>query len=310
MKRISYIFCACLLAVLLFSCANVDKAQTITGLSLYSTFEDNLDYATDVVCGEFTGSEPYGNNTLYYFNVKECIYGNAPDRITVLANNMDLTVIKRADDSIQNVAEYNETDNQYEPGKSYLLVLINGNMAEAYKKILTYHVICNIFIDINDIAGAQMYGDPIGSHTKELDFSTVTKDSLIEYIKARTADNVPEGESWYGCIYSDSVADIIEGSPEVIKVRIDSTESIIRGDLHDIDEMNCTVVEVFKGDLQPGSEIIVSFFPDTVKEGDEYTVAVKVVNPGAPKPACIFTSPDSLLKEYDEEIRNIIAGVH
>ena len=260
--------------------------QGMSGLIMRYSFEESLDHATDVVCGEYIESGEYANNVLHYFAVKARVYGNAPDVITVIADN-----------------------NVYEKGKNYLLILFDDNFAEAYRKILTYQVLGGIFIDLEDPAGALMYGEPIALRAKELDFSKDGIESIIAYIAERTSDNVREGEVWYGCIYSDSAAEIIAGSPEVIKVKVDSTGSILRGDLHDIDEMNCTVTEVYKGDLKPGATVTVSFFPDTAKIGKEYVVAVKVINPVVMRPLCIFTSPGSLITGFTEdEIRGMVSA--
>jgi len=308
MKKMIVGVAVILLALAQMACAANKADKSISGLIIYDCFEDALDKATDVVYGNYIGTEPFGDCTLYYFDVTDRIYGNAPDSITVIAKNAELAAISKQNDTVQQIVEYNDIGRTYEKGKKYLLVLYNNNIAEAYKKILTYQIIDGIFIDAEDFSGAYMYGEPVNRHTKELDFSENSKEIIIDYIRERTADNVQDGEIWYGCIYSDIPAEIIRESPEIIRVRVDSVEGITRGELHDVDNMNCTVVESFKGSLASGDMATVGFFPDTVKVGEVYTVAVKVVNPGAVKPSCIFTSPKSLLTGVsDREIREIIA---
>ncbi len=95
---------------------------------------------------------------------------------------------------------------------------------------------------------------------------------------------------------SENIDEILRGSPIVAKILVEELEYSTRSSLLDIDVYWCTITEILKGEPDPDKKVIITFFADTVNKGEEYIVAIKIINDGDENssPSAYLTSKNSL----------------
>ena len=115
----------------------------------------------------------------------------------------------------------------------------------------------------------------------------------------------PKGLYIFNFIESEKMADVIVGSSDVIRIKIGEWDFGGNGLFFQNDGYYCTVIETLKGAVKIDSEIVMIFFYNTVKPGQEYIVAVMEMEPDTNW--YIFTSRNSLFRlDQKEEIMEYI----
>lgn len=313
MKKITALLLIAVMSTVCFAgCLNLGGGGSAR--MIYYTFEGALSEATDVVVAQYIGSKKFGKQHIEHeFLVSERIYGEAPDTVRIhTARDLDIEVfLSGEEDGGYPVAPYNEKGIEFEKGVNYLLVLKKSDSNAVYKHTIPYIMVGDIMIDVDKIAESRMYyNEPINNHTEGIKFTeSLTREELTEYIASITVNNVGDG---FIRVYleSDRLEDIVNDSPNIIKVKIGELESKTRSDIFDIDFYECTVVETLKGDIKVGAKITIIFFANTVKTGKEYIVAtyqIKDSDGNIRSTSHRLTSKKSLFKlnQY-EEIMNYI----
>ncbi|MCL2409337.1 MAG: dockerin type I domain-containing protein [Oscillospiraceae bacterium] len=271
----------------------------------YLTFEQALLVSTDIVIANYVGSRPFGETLVEFeFVVLDRILGNAAGTIFVYAENAYASVM-----GVMGASSYNPSESTFSSGTDYLLVLDRLWRAVALTHPDGYLFINGLIIDLDNPAGSTMYNEPVSHHATEINFNSrsLDREELIAFITEKTANNPPGRDH----IRSDNIVDIIAGSPCVLIVEIGEPRSLASAqspsDWVESDRYYVTVVEVLKGDVDVGVELIISFFADTVQTGERHIVAVARLEEGST--TFSFTSRNSLYRlDQRDEIMGILAG--
>jgi len=272
----------------------------------YRTFENVVRSSTDVVVAELVAQRPFGElRTQFEFIVHERIFGNAPDTIFVYA------------ESIQWDREFTCSDLPFTTNTQYLLALrLIANVYANYH-VDGYRFTADLMLDLNNPSESTLFGEPL-SPSSNMNFNRgrLTREQVISYVRTLEYDSSPPRVF----ITSDSLEDIINGSPNVVIVEIvemciysyilrEGPSRQLQAYIHWADRFDTTIVEVLKGDLQVGDMLSVVFFGDTVNPGETHLVSTVSSDPNNPNSHMQrFTSSHSLhsLDQRDE----IIAIIH
>lgn len=265
------------------------------------TFEDACKSANIVVAATYFKSERFGEGSIRHeFKVKETIFGDPEETVSVCMRDMDADINNR-----EGVRGLYFPNISFEAGVDYLLLIEDQN--DIYSVRLTNMLVCGVFINLDDLASSTMgVGDEsIISQAKGIDFTKASREELISYVKDLTKDNTPAKR--YLGIKSDKLEDIIKGSPNIVKIRIEGELTIVRTNYRESDNYDCTIVEVLKGELKRGTKYRVLFFPDTVKPGEEWLAALSTK---AETSFLYLTSRNSLFAcSQEKDLLNIINQV-
>ena len=261
------------------------------------------EFTTDVVTVQHISSQPFGETLAEHeFIVLERILGNAPDRIFVYTPR-----------PLESPYMPPITSNHigftfaFNPETEYLLPLIRIGNPYAKTHEDGYTMVNYIVIDLDNPSNSVELGRPLSSISydlMEIDFeANPSMKQIIQFISELTEGN-PSGREY---IRSDRLEDIIKDSPYVFVVEINrplrlAHEQATR-DWGETDLFYATVVQVLKGDIEVGANIIVSFFAYTVQRGEQHIVAVEPLGEGSTWYR--FTSRNSLfgLEQLEEIIQ-------
>ena len=251
-------------------------------------FEYLLSESTDVVIAQYINSKPFGETlTENEFAVSDRILGNAPDKIFIYSEG---------------------SGNLFNTGIDYLLPLskIRGVTAKTHED--GYVLLFNLIIDLNNPQKSTMHGELLTLRSVGLDFSdqNLSKTQIVSYVQEKTKNNKPSKDY----IKSDRIEDIIYDSPNIlfIEVNKDGLLTSPRTVWASSDIYWCTVVQTLKGNIEPGFELVMVFFADTVKPGEQYIIAAEPLEEGN-NDFLVLTSKNSLFEmERLDEIERIING--
>jgi hypothetical protein len=265
------------------------------------TFEEFVSMlATDVVVARYAGHRPFGERqTLveYEFAVLDRVLGNAADRIFVYTP----IVSANQDPNALNLP------NGFDANAEYLLALEKSPFIVSHLHEDGYMFILGTVINLDEPSLSVMGGEPLSlrSDTKRMDLNSrsLSKEAITSYILELTKDN-PTGREF---IKSTQLEDIINGSPNVLVVEINAPLNLSSGtDWSSSVNYNVSTVRTLKGDAEVGFKFTMSFFADTVKEGEQHIVAVELFDDNI-HDWFDFTSRNSLFgMEQLDEIMKII----
>ncbi|MBR5767096.1 MAG: hypothetical protein IKX86_00270, partial [Clostridia bacterium] len=129
----------------------------------YSTFENDINYATDIVKAECVCKTDYAGYTMYDFEVEERFLGD--DNVTVLPVRVSKTQYPVVSENGEQLIRMSSIDSEvnYEIGKRYYLIL------EKYVSVFEENdfytnVIIKSLIPADDIKSATKYGEPLCNH--------------------------------------------------------------------------------------------------------------------------------------------------
>jgi len=279
----------------------------------YRTFEEALlEFATDVVVAQYVGHRPFSDNlTEFEFIVSKRILGDAADRIFVYVRHTDATVF-----GSERSVLYNPGDFTFVPGVEYLLPLTAINSPYAMTHEDGFVFILNIVIDLEQPQNSIMYSESLYHHAEGLDFNSrnISREQIESYVGELTRDITPPR----GVIRSESIEDIVLGSPHIFIVEINHPLRLsgaqLVTDVMLTDIYYVTIVEVLKGEIvlsddlaDPDGGFLITFFADTVLPGERHIVAVRPIEEGSPW--FDFTSRNSLFRmDQLDEIMLILSG--
>lgn len=275
----------------------------------YMTFEEAvMEFATDVVVVQYVASRPFGESlTEFEFIVLDRILGYAADRIFVYSDNHVSADVFGTEQSVV-YAPGNLTFNH---GATYMLPLIRVSRAHTNIQDDGFTFIRNIVIDLGNPARSRMYNENLFQHSASLDFGEMSRARiaidhfLVEYIENLTRYNPPSRDF----IRTDVFEDIVSKSPYVFVVEVGEplrlSHEQANTDLMATDLYYATVVQVLKGDVVAGKEIVMIFLADTVSSGEQHIIAVEPIREGSSW--FQFTSRNGLFETG--QIREVVAIV-
>lgn len=250
-----------------------DVSQSLTNGSsvtlVYTTFEEACQLANTIVTARYVKSEPFGESYIRHgFILQKTIIGKAEKEINVFTSNVNLSVVKNGAIT-ESIPEYNQNNISFEAGIDYLLILNKKN--DPYMFIPVYTLINDTVVRLDNLTLSEMYHMPLSSHIKGMKLTKeTTKEDIISYVASLTKNNL----SAYEYIVSDNMNDIINLSDNIIRIKINGNHKVVKNEFRSHELYDCTVLEVLKGKLKVGEVYRIAFFPDTVKSGDEWIVAV------------------------------------
>ena len=248
------------------------------------------------------------------FEVSEKIYGNAADRIFVyleygrtkfsdnfspfweayfLQNGYKGNNVY-SQECLAKIPRTEVIFHPFEEGVNYLLALYASTLNRVTAttrggfnrpqngddRNRAFFLINDIVINLDDITQSTIDNQPfcdhiLTSHLGLADRSSTVED-MIEFVYKQAQNPAPMPPWDITNISSSSIEDIINGSPRIVVVDVGAlnSERSARGNWHYGDWRNATVVQSLKGEIEVGSEIGISFLPDTVSYGDRVIVTL------------------------------------
>ena len=263
------------------------------------------EFTTDVVIVRHIYSRPFGASLAEHeFIVIERVLGNAPDRIFVYT-----TIPPDSSYRPPLIAGGIGFMFPFNPETEYLIPLIRIGNPYAKTHEDGYTMVNYIVIDLDNPSNSVELGGPLPSLCLDgLEFSfesNPSREQIVQFISELTEGNPPGREY----IRSDRLDDIINDSPYVIVVEINRPLRLAHEqanrDWGETDLFYATVDQVLKGDIEVGTNIVVTFFAYTVQRGEQHIVAVEPSSEGSTW--FRFTSRNSLFSlEQIGEISHIL----
>jgi len=245
----------------------------------YISFEDALEFASDVAIVQYIGSRPFGDYLKEFeFQVSERILGDSAERIFVY---IDTSFGYHVRGDSQNIF-FDPTELYFQQGAYYLLPLraINNPLANTHEDGFTF--IMNIVIALDDLGQSRMYGDLLKHHTAIFDFEIENNvDEIVISIVELTKNNV----SLEKYIRSEDIQDVLLESPYVVLVEINdplrlsheqSTTDWVKTDLYHV-----TVIQVLNGNIEEGFEGVVVFPANVADTSEHHIVAIRPIREGS-----------------------------
>ncbi len=261
------------------------------------TFEEACRRANTAVVASYIKTEQFDEEYMRHeFQVKEHIFGNTEKTIGVFTLYRS---IPSTDTYITSVQTRTQNHISFENGTDYLLLLYKDD--SPYNVTTVYSLINDIVINLDDPSLSTMYNTSLNYHTKEIKFKKSTsKASIINYVAELVKGNKQASEY----IRSENREEIITLSENIFKVRIDEIFHVTNNNFKHQEMYYCTVTEVLKGDITASSRYVIIFFPETVKEGEEYVIAVGAL--GDSRILKLSSKNSLFLLEEEKEISEII----
>lgn len=250
-----------------------DVSQSLTNgnsaTSKYTTFEEACQLANTIVTARYVKSEAFGESYIRHgFILQKTIIGKAEEEINVFTSNVNLSVVNNGT-IIENIPTYNQNDISFEAGIDYLLILNKED--NPYMFMPVYTLINDTVVRLDDLTLSEMYHVSLSNHIQGMKLTKETaRDDVISYVESLTKNNPPA----YEYIVSDNINEIINLSENIIRIKINGNHKVVKNDFRSHELYDCTILEVLKGELKIGEEFRIAFFPNTVKTGDEWIVAV------------------------------------
>lgn len=244
---------------------NIEYDISVNASLKYTTFEEYLSLATNIVSATYTGnytttdayqdlvftpiSQIKGNNLVEDFHIR--IYHNK----TTFINGTNIS--------------YTSSPTLYTAGETYILVL--ERRISVYQPYDIYLPLGNI--RIVDSANATMYNNAdiaVHSNSKDAVSAAPSIVSYInDYVKNDTHIAQPTGREH---IRSTDLNNIVSGSSIIAKVT--PIKYVGGSQNNDTDRYLCTVDSVIKGDLSQETVTII-FISDTVTVNSQYVVMIE-----------------------------------
>lgn len=253
--------------------------------SIYMTFEELTNKATDIVKGKCVDVHTYDSYFEYEFEVVDRYLGeNVNTNIFVYVPSRTVGVLEKE-------LSYELNDISYDIGNEYYLIL--SRRVDVYLDHDRYmNVGANIFLPASDYSSWTMYGETIENHTT---IENLNSDKiLINYFNGikstKTRDNVAMYDG-FSYITTDAISSIISNSEHVLKVTINN--EVHKGIAQDRNTFDCLVTATLKGDVTVNSTVRIVFPKDSVTEGTQCIVALSEIENVTPR-TFLFSSKNSL----------------
>ena len=271
MKKVVLIICTLMFLITAFGCESNKQNNKLPehASAIYATFEDLIYLSTDVVKAKCISVVEENYNLKYEFQVLERYVGEETEQniYVYIPQNRIVSII---DGPSGEDIGYETSQLVYTADESYYLVL--SRRKSVYDSNDHYlEVGGNLYIPVSDISKSTLYGQPLTNHSniEACNSEQQIIDHIVNQLKVNPNEErlLFEGQQY---IVSEDFETIIDESPYILKVKLKEIEykSETRA------TYKCTVISTLKGDCAEGAEISIPFFPDTVREGKEYIVAL------------------------------------
>jgi hypothetical protein len=239
----------------------------------YESFEENLREIDTIVRATFVTISYDGKDYIKYtFKVNEVLLGVAGETIDVLVRD-NIGLVCTPDgrciyfSEIDVFQDYNEAE-----AESEFLLMLNSTVSVYYNIPAHYGWQRGMIINLDYIHKSEMYNEPLAYHATGIDINNCTKEELIDYVCELTKDNEPEEV----LSKAETLEEIVNESDMIFHVKVKELFYAARTDIVEKDTWYCEIKETLKGNYPDETkEIMVVFFADTVKPGDECIVTVK-----------------------------------
>ena len=251
--------------------SNNVKVQT-ESIVEYATFEQLLESATDIVKGKCIDIIQKETYTEYKFSILEHYLGENRDEIFVYVPKEGVRVQGK-------YISYDTDDISYNINDSYFLVLTRF-VSIFYERDRHMNAGANLFLPVDDLANASIYGEAISKHSTENTQKILSsKETFSDFLKTYE-NNAPE---FYGIDYirTNDINTIVESSDFLLKIKV--MDECFPGIVDDRNTFNCLVVSSFKGDVEVQSKIMIVFPKGSVIQGNEYCVALYEIEHCSPR---------------------------
>lgn len=238
----------------------------------YLTFEELLESATDILKGKCIDISKNETYIEYKFSVTEHYMGEKREEIFVCVPK-NIAMVQGKNFS------YDTEDISYNINDSYFLVLTRFRSV-FYEHDMYLNVGANLFLPVDDLSKASIYGDAISMHSNAKSQKILSsKETFTEFFK-NYENNAP---AFYGTDYvkSNDTNTIIKSSDFLLKIKI--LDEVYPGMVDDRNTFNCLVVTSFKGDVEEKSIIEIVFPKGSVTQGNEYCVALYEIDNCSPR---------------------------
>ncbi len=308
-RKLRILFCMCAILMLMAACSGTspdeafmndlveedeDQKQvfTVTYTQEFElTFQEAIDLSDCVVVAEYVSYEDKDAYVVSLFQVKNMLRGTAKEEMIHVVEMKGTSTVLGTDYS------YKTGGGTYEAGKQYILVLNRNDLL--FYEYPHYVPVTDIFIPVDDIESAMMYGEPI-DELQDMNVSTLRTNDL--FMRARP---VEEEEPSYTT--AEDIPTIIEESDYLLEVQI--TGMMGEGIVHDGVTYFCKVLDVLQGGTlvtAANDTIYIVFMKDSVQLNETYIVMVNQ----AGEQSLLFTqsSLNSIIDPDDGEAMAMIAA--
>lgn len=267
----------------------------------YASFEDCIRSATDVFKGTCINIIEHLETIEYEFSVTERFLGeDTSSSVFVYVQRHSYTFTNEDGEMIEVNSGYPE-EPHYEIGAEYYM-LLSRDISVYYEHDRYHSFHRQIYLPVADISKSSMYGEPLYEHSelKKLSGEQELRDHIQKVISEIDLSSKPlySGDPY---IKSTDMKSIIEGSEYVIKIKVERKEFEGRENYNQ-NIYRCIVTESLSGEIAKDEIIDITFFPDTVCDGEEYIVAVDLSIDNRTPKLYHFSSKNSLfpIDQYDE----------
>ncbi len=249
-KRICISILLMCVAIMLSSCGGSKNDSKVNMSERSMTFEEVLDYTSDVVLAKCRGSSAKEGYTEYKFTVKTCYFS--------AHEHQDKNIVVIA------YAPYNN----YKIGKSYVLLL------ERRPKVLEkqdVYLPLPVAIDMNDLKNSKVQRKLIEEK------SDITENELAdftEFLKYIT-NHITNGQQRFAKDYirSSDLAEIAEKTEYLAEVEIVSRSNVGDKSNTGASFYECKIIHNFKQQALPGDTVYIWLPNDKTKLGETYVLA-------------------------------------
>lgn len=273
MKKFFSLICIFTLIISCSGCSKSDNSKEYVERSsvvIYTTLEDSIYQATDIVKATCTDVTLNSDHTEYEFDVLERYVGEDTNQpIHLKIHNQYISVLDTE-------MSFDTDDFMYKVDEAYYLIMErNVSVYRDYDTYLDFGP--RIYIPAYNVSESTMYGEPLTDHSNIE--KCETEQDIIDHIVDQLKNNPNENRKlFFGRKYitSKDTETIIKQSEYVLKVRLDEIIPVNT----DRDPFICTVTETLKGEYEEGTRIDIPFFKGKMKVGDECIVALLYVDKG------------------------------
>ena len=262
--------------------------KNVEASSIYLTFEQLLDAATDIIKGKCVDMVEYVSYTEYKFSVLERYIGEDT------GSTISIRVPKKEYSVSDNISVHNSaaTDITYNKNNSYFLVLLR--FVSVYLEHDVYiNVGADLYLPANDLSKCSIYGESLSKHsTLNTENITTFENSLCDSFNSRKNNNSPK---FIGTDYikTNDLKTIIKSSDYILKIRV--LNEVHVGVAEDRNTFECSVISSLKGDVGEKTTVCITFPKDSVTKDDECIVALYEITDVTPR-SFVFSSKNSLFE--------------
>jgi len=270
MKRIISTILAVTIFIVISGCSEYKAKEYVEDISFeteHITFEEAINSSYVIVSAKLIEKNSDNSIRTYTFTVNNVIKNEMLiQEFTVISTDADISVSQ--DGKI--LYDYSTTQNPYELGESYILVLERKDSVYDGEVFL---IVADIYVPLEgeNINEIRQYNQPIDNNVFTISDWVTYVNNVID----KDSDTYNSLNSTIEYVDSNDINEILNGSKYVVRVRIN--EMYVEGRTNR-DTYNCTVLHEFTGEIDNfkgnsnSKEILIPFFKGTIEPGSEYII--------------------------------------